>query len=208
MKKLLLTAAALALVAPAAANAEIKFLFTPGGSAPTAGYTVINTFDTDAGITGSNFQIQSPPANGSGAPPANSNPAGTPYLSVLGGGSATLSLGGLFSKIQFDWGSLDSYNTLSVTTTGADPVIIPGTTFTNPANGDQVSPGTNGLFTIYGTEGEKFTGITFSSSANSFEVDNLAVGVPEPAAWAMMLGGFGVLGGAMRRRRRSNVVFA
>jgi hypothetical protein len=27
--------------------------------------------------------------------------------------------------------------------------------------------------------------------------------VPEPATWAMMLGGFGLLGGAVRRRRTS-----
>jgi len=29
----------------------------------------------------------------------------------------------------------------------------------------------------------------------------LAGGVPEPAAWAMMIGGFGMAGGALRRRR-------
>ena len=32
--------------------------------------------------------------------------------------------------------------------------------------------------------------------------------VPEPAAWAMMLGGFGLLGGAMRRRTRATHVLA
>ena len=31
--------------------------------------------------------------------------------------------------------------------------------------------------------------------------------VPEPASWAMMLGGFGVIGGAMRSRRKSAVRF-
>lgn len=36
----------------------------------------------------------------------------------------------------------------------------------------------------------------------AFEVtgDAVAAGVPEPAAWAMMLAGFGLVGGAMRRR--------
>lgn len=211
MKKLLLTGAALALLAPSVANAAIVFTFTPGAATPTTGFTVINTFNTapeQALVTGSGFQFKDPPADGNGAPPANSVPAGTTYLSVLTNGTANMSFGGSYSKIQFDWGSIDSYNTLRVFTTGADPVIIPGTTFTNPANGDQVSPGTNGVFSIYATAGEKFTGISLSSSANSFEVDNLAVGVPEPAAWAMMLGGFGLMGGAMRRRRRANVVYA
>ncbi|WP_084582638.1 PEPxxWA-CTERM sorting domain-containing protein [Sphingomonas azotifigens] len=32
-------------------------------------------------------------------------------------------------------------------------------------------------------------------------------GVPEPASWAMMLGGFGLLGGALRARRRTAVTY-
>ena len=32
--------------------------------------------------------------------------------------------------------------------------------------------------------------------------------VPEPASWALMLGGFGAIGGAMRARRRTRVRFA
>jgi len=33
-------------------------------------------------------------------------------------------------------------------------------------------------------------------------------GVPEPASWALMLGGFGMIGGAMRARRRIAVTFS
>jgi len=33
-------------------------------------------------------------------------------------------------------------------------------------------------------------------------------GVPEPASWAMMLGGFGLVGGVMRSRRKTAVTFA
>jgi hypothetical protein len=33
-------------------------------------------------------------------------------------------------------------------------------------------------------------------------------GVPEPAAWAMMLAGFGLVGAAMRRREKVAVTFA
>ncbi|MDO6413143.1 PEPxxWA-CTERM sorting domain-containing protein [Sphingomonas sp. BIUV-7] len=32
--------------------------------------------------------------------------------------------------------------------------------------------------------------------------------VPEPASWAMFIGGFGLIGGAMRRRQRTSVRFA
>jgi hypothetical protein len=40
------------------------------------------------------------------------------------------------------------------------------------------------------------------NSGNSYDIhwDNLNAGVPEPASWAMMVGGFGLVGGAMRRR--------
>lgn len=33
------------------------------------------------------------------------------------------------------------------------------------------------------------------------DIGTIAHGVPEPASWAMMLGGFGLVGGALRRRR-------
>lgn len=204
MKKLLMAGAicAAALTAAAPANAAIVFNFLPGGASPTPGYTVINTFDNAAGIAGGGFQIKTPPADNDGAPPANSVPAGRSYLSVLAGGMATISFASAVSAFQFDWGSIDDYNTLTINSTGMDPVIIPGTNFINPANGDQVSPGTNGLFTVYGTAGETFNSITLTSSGNSFEIDNLAVSaVPEPGAWALMITGFGLAGAALRRRR-------
>ncbi len=196
-------AAPLALAA-APASAAVMWSFSPGLASPGVGFTVINTFDTALGITGSNFQIKTPPSDKNGAPPANSIPSGTPYLSVLRGGSATVDFGVAVTAFQFDWGSIDSFNTLSIRSTGADPIIVPGANFTNPANGNQVSPGTNGLFSVWSTAGETFTGLTFASSSNSFEVDNLAIGglaVPEPATWAMMILGFGGVGATLRQRR-------
>lgn len=44
-----------------------------------------------------------------------------------------------------------------------------------------------------------FTNITTS---------NAAAAVPEPATWAMMVAGFGLVGGALRGRRRTKVSFA
>jgi hypothetical protein len=202
--------AATALVA-SSANAAIVFTFIPGGASPAGGFTVVDTFDNTNGLAGSNFQIKAPPADGNGAPPANSIPAGTPYLSVLGGGSATYTFAAPVSAFEFDWGSVDSYNTLTINSTGADPMIVPGLSFPNAANGNQVDAGTNGLFRVVATDGERFNSITFSSSQNSFEVDNLAVGgVPEPASWALMILGFGGAGAALRgqRRRQANAVCA
>lgn len=43
----------------------------------------------------------------------------------------------------------------------------------------------------------------------NFEYQLTALGVPEPAAWALMVGGFGFVGGAVRRRRqRMRVTYA
>ncbi|WP_375420008.1 PEPxxWA-CTERM sorting domain-containing protein [uncultured Sphingomonas sp.] len=178
------------------------------GASPSNGYTVINTFDTAAGLIGEKFQIKVPPADGSGAPPANSQPAGTAYLSVLNGGFATYTFMNAVKSFQFDWGSIDSYNQLTIgSSTGIDIVIPGSSSFENPANGNQSDPSTNGLFTITGDEGEFFTNVTFSSTGNSFEVDNLAIAaVPEPATWAMMLIGFGLIGATARYRRRHSAV--
>lgn len=53
-------------------------------------------------------------------------------------------------------------------------------------------------------------------SDESFGLDNLVISipradsgaVPEPATWAMMLAGFGIVGGSLRRHRRSSVMLA
>ncbi len=59
------------------------------------------------------------------------------------------------------------------------------------------SNGLRGLGTFVGVDGDanaaQFVITTFTPSP----------GVPEPAAWAMMLGGFGLVGAAMRRRKHS-----
>jgi hypothetical protein len=56
-------------------------------------------------------------------------------------------------------------------------------------------------------------------SGNDFGLDDISLirqtgntsvvgGVPEPASWAMMVGGFGLVGGALRRRQRPAARFA
>jgi hypothetical protein len=66
------------------------------------------------------------------------------------------------------------------------------------------------------------TGFAFDSSQPNFTATNLgadfgfrtyvdpsiAAAVPEPAGWALMIGGFGAIGTAMRRRRRVGAGFA
>ena len=81
----------------------------------------------------------------------------------------------------------------------------------------------NGTFCNWTNIGTTFAGsaksIDFGGTANFTAYDNITFGsavagggsgaVPEPATWAMMIGGFGAIGGAMRyRRRKTSVSFA
>jgi len=83
----------------------------------------------------------------------------------------------------------------------------------SPSNGNQVNPNSNRLVTLTFTGADRWnvTGLRFSSTSNAFEFDNVNVvtaGVPEPASWALMLGGFGAIGFAMRSRRKAALSFS
>jgi hypothetical protein len=204
MKKLLVVTMGAALLAGAADAAT--YSFAPGTPSPGANFNVIDEFNDLSGVTVNYGQvlIKTPPADGQGAPPANSIPGGTSYLSVLGGGSATINFAPNTRAFQFDWGSIDTYNVLTVTSTKGSVSFVPGgSSFPNLANGNQVLAGTNGLFTVRGgNDGERFVSITLTSATNSFEIDNLATAaIPEPATWAMLIAGFGLVGVAARRRK-------
>jgi hypothetical protein len=120
------------------------------------------------------------------------------------GSPGTLDLTGLgdIQKISFIWGSVDSYNTLEVLGAGGSVLYtLVGNDIFDPANGNQTDPNTNPVVTL------TVTGLRFSSTQNAFEFDNVAIGVPEPATWAMMIGGFGMIGFAARRARRVKVAY-
>jgi hypothetical protein len=68
-------------------------------------------------------------------------------------------------------------------------------------------------FTFFGytyAGGQLYNGPYDTGSANNpgFIGVTGTPAVPEPASWALMLGGFGMIGGAMRSRRRAAVTFA
>lgn len=55
---------------------------------------------------------------------------------------------------------------------------------------------------IYQEENGGITALTASLNGDPLSGSLISTtGVPEPASWAMMVGGFGLIGGAMRRRR-------
>lgn len=70
----------------------------------------------------------------------------------------------------------------------SNPAGFPGPVDFTPANGAQIT----GTYLTNGTQGGSVLGaITFATAA-----------VPEPATWAMMIMGFGVVGASMRRRAK------
>jgi len=82
-------------------------------------------------------------------------------------------------------------------------------------------PGYSAGFCPFSPVGVAFSGtaksISFAGVANQIVFDDITFGsvkpgpqsgVPEPASWAMMLGGFGLVGGVLRSRRRTAVSFA
>lgn len=66
----------------------------------------------------------------------------------------------------------------------------------------------SGTLAAFTTNGFRLTAINGDQYYAMSEFQAFAAGVPEPASWALMLGGFGLVGGAMRSRRTAAVTFA
>jgi hypothetical protein len=199
-----LTLAAIAVTMPAVAANATDFVFNHNVFGTPAGYTLYDNFDDEGGqnlVTGANYGFPTGDHPGSSLTvPGNL----TPYLAVYGGGVANINFTGVgdVRSFSFDYSTVDTYNTLTIHyATGADTVY----TGTQILNGLPTAV-TNGSITVNG-DGRIITGLSLSTTSNAFEVDNLSfsaglAAVPEPASWALMLGGFGVIGGAMRSRRK------
>ena len=98
-----------------------------------------------------------------------------------------------------------------------DPLVLSGNSALNgnlAANSKAISSKITGLNIAAGqTFGFRWMDINSSGNDHGLAVDDLSISamtaaVPEPATWAMMLFGFGVIGSAMRRAKRTTVAFA
>jgi hypothetical protein len=211
MKRAIL-AGALALACSAGtAHAAVTINFTGGGSVLPADSAVLENFD--ALVDGVSIGTNAWASNGALGLRPNVGSTGN-YGVVGSGGSYTINFAG--SKLfSFVLGSLDAYNTLTLTyASGPSDTFTGGAIVGNPAL-DTTSPGngtsstTNGVVTFRVNPGDSLiTGATFSSTFNAFEFDNLSTDLPEPAAWAMMIFGFALVGGSLRRRPTTKVNFA
>jgi hypothetical protein len=98
--------------------------------------------------------------------------------------------------------------TLSITGLLNGAVLYTSSTILNATGPTFINLGFNGInearFAISGGTSARIG----SGAGNYFAVDNLSVNgaVPEPATWGMMIAGFGMMGAALRTRRRSATV--
>ena len=212
-------AALVALAAAGSAQAIVTVSSTNGPDTqplPT-GQSIIYDFESGApaGLAG-NFNIVQGSMTGVYAAPLGDT---THYLAVPGlgsAGTATLVLNQSYRSLSFYWGSIDAYNSVTYLTAGG----VSLGTFTGaniPGAPDDGSQGNalNNRRVNWDFGADSVKSIIFTSTSNSFELDNIAGAVanqtsptPEPTTWAMLLTGIGMVGVSMRARRRGRSVVA
>jgi len=184
--------------------------FTPGVN-DTTGLTVIQSFTTAApnstpyvagpneSVTGTVNSYQSDVGGEAVGPVAS--PGGGSFISIFGNGEYSIDLNAGVTVFSFLLGGLDSYNRLVLSFADASQIILDGKAIIGQPPAAGTNYGDTGRVT-YQISGSTLTNAAFSSSQNSMEIDEIAVAVPEPATWAMLLLGFGIAGSALRRSRR------
>lgn len=115
-------------------------------------------------------------------------------------------------------GAFSQSYTVSLPKSGATDVgiqITNGTLTSGMFNGQALDLSANNKYLSYtfdflaaGDYAFSFMGMGNSGGKFSGTVSLTPAAVPEPASWALMIGGVGVVGGAMRRRQRTTVSFA
>lgn len=210
MKKLLLTTAAL-LALPSAANAAVTLTFEGLSDLQEVG----SFYGPDYVFSQGSLALIDSDAGGSGN--TANEPSGETSLVFLNVNSAILNVtNGFTTGFSFFYsanstGFVSVYDDFNAGGNLLGQIAIVNQ-FNQNCGGDP-----NGSYCNWTASGVAFGGlaksIDFGGTANFVVYDNITFGsvnpggVPEPAAWAMMLAGFGLVGGAMRRRQ-ANVSFA
>jgi hypothetical protein len=189
MSKIVLAALAAMVLVPSAASAATYSQGTLGqygtGEKLFANFDDVNPLATSF----NNAAVLNGDVQGQGAAVNDTN-----YLAVFGGGSVSYNFAPSGVKsFSFDAGTIDAYNSITIDFLGGASQTLDGQNL--------VGQTLRAMFTADGKE--RITGVTFASTTNSFEVDNISVGgaVPEPASWALMIAGMGAVGGSLRSRR-------
>ena len=124
------------------------------------------------------------------------------YLTTLGtpGTSQILNAITGYQTVSFYWGSIDTYNSFELLDAAGNAIG----SAVNSAFLGLTADGLSGARVNVISDGPAIHGLRFNSGQPAFEVDNVVfnAAVPEPASWAMMVLGFGLIGAAARGARR------
>jgi hypothetical protein len=215
-------AAGFLAVAGSASAALVISTSAAGDMSIPTGETLITDFNTTDGINIDDLASFATFTQGSGsyirdgslgttsatAPPPGDTAPGSWYETVGGGSTATLFVAQGMTQFSMYMGSPDNFNHLALTFAGGGgSQTLTGQQIwcQNPSdpgcpagNGNQA----NGFTITYTFAPSTVNTIVFSSDSNAFEFDKLAAVVPEPASWALMIGGFGLAGATLRASRR------
>ncbi len=175
----------------------------PVGATSGASNTIwgpISFYTTGGGVFGSpQGAVENQSIPGYAAQPDPSN-----YLFAAGGGSATVLWSSPLTSFDIYWGSIDSWNTLTL----SNGDFVSGTDVLNALS---IPPQYPAWVQI--SDSTPFTGFTASASQPAFEFDLPGTippvqVVPEPSTWAMMALGFAGLAFTAFRRAKARVAIA
>lgn len=172
------------------------FVNTPSGSpANTVTWSIDSYFDVLANLGGSPLTT------------------GFPLRVGTAGSGSLVQNEGVFNIFALGTGTFNLDPSLL---TGSQPLVVfhsdPGLSLASE-NGTTIGSSVDGtLIQTFGTCGFGITssGCGFGNATLTYNYTPGSAAVPEPAAWAMMIGGLGLIGGALRgaRRKAARVSFA
>jgi hypothetical protein len=207
MKPVALLAAAAAMFAVSPSSAMTTITFNSGSGVLPSNLFVFQDFESFAGgapgaSIGPNAFVFDNTVLHQGTRPKVGSTGN--FAAVQSGGSFTASFSPT-SVFAFVLGTLDGFNRLTLQYEGGGSQTYVGGQIIHDLafkNNGQVHGQDNGVVIYTVTGGPRLVGAVFASSGKAFEFDNLAfAAVPEPATWAMLIGGFGLVGATSRRRR-------
>jgi len=207
--KLWIVGAALAATVSTAASAQS--VTSTAYDQPAPSWAKVVTFDSPLP---SGFSLYGGKIVQGTVPGQTAAPAGdaTKYLTTGAGQKSVLVADKGYQSIGFYWGSVDTYNTVSLYDTLGKLIAKFTGADLPPATGDQSLGATNRYVSYTLDPASLISGIkaiVFESAGNAFEVDNVAFGtrpgtpasVPEPATMGLFGIGLAALGRRVLKKR-------
>jgi hypothetical protein len=210
-KLLALFGASLAVLSAASASAQVAYTNGPTNGTITAwtinsGFAVSNSFALSATTTITGFTFGAWTGQTDAVVSVDWGISNSPDYAINGTASS-LSAGGVMPGTGFG-----AYDVRDYTASITPLTLAAGTYWLSLQNALSIYNNAvywdinNGPSTAYQSGYGNLAGLYGPTGSTAFTL--LSSPAPEPASWAMMVGGFGLVGGAMRCRRKAAVTFA